>query len=787
MSGRGRLGWGMSDWLVGQRLKGSLGLRYAALRAFGAAALGVALARVVPLPPIALAAGVAVGLGLARWTRGLSLYAALAAAAMGWALARAPVPPDPSFYARPWFRGVVVEAPGRSGRMVVKLARPGQGRVVVWLQDSLASPRYGDELLVAASVRRFDYPRNPGLPDRNERLARQGFVGRASVSGRQLWFTGRERGAALMRRVVVPARERLRTRVRQLLPDETGAVLTALLAGERQDVTPETMGMMRDSGLMHVLAVSGLHVGIIAGLVWLLLSLLGVRGWWRLLVGTVAIAGYVVFVGARPSAIRAGIMAVAAALAWTAQRRLEPGATLGVAGLALLFLVPNSLFETGTQLSLAAVAGIVVAATATGGIRAGRLPSPFQRTVPVVLRALIVSAAAFAATAPFLLAVFGQVQLLAIPASPPAILMTSLIVALGGLAVLLAGVWMPLGAVLAETVRLLVLGLTGLAGLIARQDWAVLKPAGAGGWLVPVTALSLFLLLHWRSRRARFAAAGLMLCGIGLSVWSAALRPAADRVWFLDPGEGDAMVFEDRAGRVLLYDTGIDGPGVVRDFLRSRGRDRLAVAVVTHPDLDHYGGLLDLVDRVRIERLVVPTRHGPPDYRQLLDQLEAGGTRLVFAGAGTELEFGGFQFRFVWPDETARRLYAAGLAGANDVSLVAMAEHGGYRMLLAGDLDRPELVVGRGIEAQLLKSPHHGSRAGNEPSLYDEVRPSLVVVMGRYPTPAGLEARLPGAGIGYINTRRDGGVELGLVRDGEREPAVRDYRGRLRVVFPAGN
>jgi competence protein ComEC len=781
MSGRGSLGWDVEDRLIGRRRQSGPGLRGAALRAFAAVALGVALARIVPLP---LGVGVllaGVAFVLARPTRGLSLYLALVGSGMAYAAVRAPAPPDPAVHESPGFRGVVVEESGRRlpGRLVVELDPPGSGRVIVWLKDTLVRPRYGDELVAAVPVRAFDYPRNPGLPDWNERMRNRGYVGRATVTSLQLQLTGNRRGAFLQRLAIAPARERLRELVAGMLPAREGAVLMALLAGDRRDIPDEATEVMRGSGLMHVLAVSGLHVGIVAGLAWLLLALLGIRGWWRFGVGAVVVALYVLFVGARASAVRAGAMSLAVALAWTGQRRVEPAATLGVAGLALLLADPNAFFDSGARLSFAAAAGIIAALTVIERPRFSGLPLPvvLQRPAASLLRMLIVSAAAFGATAPFLLSEFGQVNLLAIPASPAAVALTGLIIPLGALAALLTGSWPPLGAPLAETVRLLISGLVALAAVVARLGRGVVR-VGTGGGLVPlVAAVVLLLLLHWRQRWARAAAAGVVLLAVVVAVWAAALRRPADRVWFLDPGRGDAMVFEDDAGRAMLYDAGIVGPGVVRDFLRRHGIDRLAVVVLTHPDIDHYGGLLDIAGSVPIERLVVPTAAGPPDYRALLERLRAGGTRVSFAAAGTELGFGGFQFRFVWPDEPARRLHAAGMLDPNDVSLVAVLERGGFRVLLTGDLDDPDLVAGRGITARWVKSAHHGSRAGNEPGFYAMADPELVVVMGRWPTPAGLEDRLPASGIGYINTRRDGGVSLEFRRDGA--PAVRDHRGRL--------
>jgi competence protein ComEC len=218
---------------------------------------------------------------------------------------------------------------------------------------------------------------------------------------------------------------------------------------------------------------------------------------------------------------------------------------------------------------------------------------------------------------------------------------------------------------------------------------------------------------------------------------------------------------EDTLGNVLLLDAGVDRRGVLRDYLRSRGIHRVDVVIVTHPDRDHFGGLLDLEERVRLGTLLVPTRtRGDSGYERLLARLEAQGTRVVVAGSGTDVTGLGFGLRVLWPDPVTRGLYEAGLMSTNPVSLVALLEYRGFRMLLPGDLDEPEAIAELGVTAELLKSPHHGSRKGNPQRLFDAVRPQQLVVMGRYPTPARLEERLARPPPVYVNTRRDGGCVL---------------------------
>jgi beta-lactamase superfamily II metal-dependent hydrolase len=261
--------------------------------------------------------------------------------------------------------------------------------------------------------------------------------------------------------------------------------------------------------------------------------------------------------------------------------------------------------------------------------------------------------------------------------------------------------------------------------------------------------------------------------------WQGVLRRPGNSATFLDPKQGDAILLEDSLGHRILFDAGVNGPGVLRDYLRSRGIHQLDAVVVTHPDNDHYGGLLDLPRRFRVRRLLVPTTEShDSDYQSLLNRLRAAGTEVVVVGKGAHLTGSGFQVDFLWPDEATKAQFSTGTARTNDLSLVASVMYGKFRMLLTGDLDDPELLAGEDLHADLLKSPHHGSLKGNPPGLYERVQPAYVMVMGRYPTPARLERRFEGTEVTYVNTRIDGAVSL---RFGEGRPVIQRFFTRLAL------
>ncbi len=723
---------------------------------------------------------VTAAVALTRASRGWSLYLAIAAAAFVYAQVRTPEPVDPRSYAVERFEGTVESgsAVGAARRADVSLSAPLRGKVTVWLRDNAPVLRPGDVVAVRSHIEPLDSPRNPGVPDFNFVLATRGFVGSASASARDVTVLARGKGSFVVGRLVTPVRTYIFGVIDRVLPGDEGSLLVGLLLGGSQGLPKDVQEAFRDAGLLHILAVSGMNVSIVVGVLWVLLSVLGVRGWWRFWAGVVGVGFYVLLVGWSAAPMRAGLMACAVLLSAPTQRRVSPVATLCVAGILLLFIDPSMLFDIGAQLSFAATLGIALAV--------GPAELLARKAVRVrwlsrwVLPPMIVSFAATVATAPLLLHHFSRVQPMAFVTSTVVVPLVGLAMPLG-IVVLLANLvshW--LASVFAQSLWLVLFVLLKLTVFMGRLDWAIWEP-GRLPWLWVGWAYLLGLLaLKLNRSRVRTGFAALLLAGLSILTWQGVLRKPGNSATFLDPRQGDAILLEDSLGRRILVDAGVNGTGVLRDYLRSRGIHQLDAVVVTHPDNDHYGGLLDLPRRFRVRQLLVPTTESQdPDYQSLLTRLRARGTEVVVVGKGAQLTGSGFQVDFLWPDDATRARFLTGAARTNDISLVASVTHAGFRMLLTGDLDNPELLAGGDLRADLLKSPHHGSLKGNQPSLYERVRPGYVLVMGRYPTPARLEQRFDGTEVVYVNTRVDGAVTLHF--RGER-PVIQRFFTRL--AFP---
>lgn len=737
------------------------GLRHASLRCLTVIAIGIALSTVSAIPRWIAIPGAIVGVILSPLTKKFSLYLTLATCAFLFTRSREPQPPNQQVYRSFSFQVLITQEPLTTNRATGILLPPHSGKVILFFKDSVNGVRYGDKLLVRANIKPFSFPRNPGLVDYNQILFRQGFVGSATVKSGAFEIISRNHGNPLITHLIMPSRRYLFNLINRSISGVEGAFLLGILLGDKSGFPKNVRQALSDSGTMHLLAVSGLHVSIVVFAFWLLLSVFRIRGWLRFGILTVTTLFYILLVGWHASAVRAGFMTWATLLSFPVQRRVTPLSSLAVAGIIILLIDPFTLFNPGTQLSFVTTAALLTIPP--------RFEPLFKKiTIPHYPKKFLiltfVSFTATIATAPLLLHHFYRFQPLSFFSNLLLVPLTTIVLPLGLLFTLVNLLSSVFATIFAETLRLLLQLMLLVVRLLGNLRWAMVEP-GKLSWLGVLYFYGLILLfLNGKKKWAKTALRLSLLGGLTFIAWKSALTKRESQVTFLDPGRGDAALIEDHLGRKLLIDAGIDGTNVLRDFLLSRGVSRVDAAVITHPDRDHYGGLLDLEETQKINLLLVSTLKGDSLYQTLLEHRKRSGTKIVVVTKEASISGFSYKVEILWPDATTQWLYSRNLIPTNPISIVSLINENGFKLLFTGDCEYPEIVnaiaLTRGIN--LLKSPHHGSRKGNKKQLFDFLKPEYVVVMGRDPTPAGLETLLTTAGIKYINTRRSGGTILKL-------------------------
>jgi competence protein ComEC len=568
--------------------------------------------------------------------------------------------------------------------------------------------------------------------------------------------------------ILAELRAGARRRVDRLFGEEA-ALAASLLLAQRDGLDRDVRDRFARAGLSHLLAISGLHVALVAGLLMLLAGAARLGkgpGAAAAGLGTVA---YVLFLGAPHSASRAALQIVLVLAARAAQRPARTEALIATAALLLLARDPAALFSPGFQLSFAGVAGILLLRRPLLR-RLKRLPGLRDRAkVRWLADGLATSAAATVATAPVVAWHFGRVAPIGVVANLVAIPLLSATVPALAMAMGVGAVWHPGGAFLAEGGRTLLMALDRTAAVAAGVGAvpvpgsvaAVLTAAVVGGWLATR-----------RLGRVRPSVRRLVWGGVaGVVLLLAPLRPGTDRVEIhvIDVGQGDAIAIRSPVGRWLLVDAGVAresydaGARLVVPYLSRHGVTRLEGLILTHPDADHVGGAGAVLAALRPRWVADPGRPASKaDYLALLRAAAGAGVPWLTARRGLELEVDGVRLEVLHPYR------GVDATDANEVSVVVRLVYGAFEALLTGDAPAEverALVrrYGRRLESDVLKVGHHGSRTSTTGELLTATGATLALVSAgrgnRYGHPhRSVLGRLEAAGLSVARTDRHGSI-----------------------------
>jgi competence protein ComEC len=624
-------------------------------------------------------------------------------------------------------------------------------------------------------VGRFD----PGGADPAERLRRAGIGATGSLVHPALAVRF-ERGAfGRVRARLAAGRREAAARL-----EAAGAGLAAALAlGVRSGLPPELEASLRAAGLAHLLAVSGLHLALVAGLAFgavrrALLRLapraLADPRRAALVAAGLAAAGYGALTGFALPVRRALVFLAAAVAGSFARRPAQPGALLAAAALAILAPSPEALFEPGAQLSFAAAGALLLA-------RSRPREEPVARSGAPALRrrigdALRTSAAAVAATAPLAALHFGRFAPAALAANVVAVPLTGALALPVSLAAALAALLAPSGSRLLAALALAARGSEAL--LLAVADRLAAGPGAERLVAVSPLALAVAGAAGLGALRARGTGLRVALAAVGhtalLLLPPPVLRPPPPRLVALDVGQGDAVLVQGRRGALLVDGgtafEGVDlGRSVVLPALAALGVSRLDVVAASHGDLDHRGGLVAVLERIPTGRLWLPPGgRADPAFVPLLRAAARAHVAVEERAAGDPpFAAGDLRLETLWPPRAPLGL------GDNDRSLVLRAEVDGVRVLLPGDVEAAAETAlgtdGAALRAEVLKLAHHGSRTSSTDAFLRAVAPEVAIAsapcLGRFGMPhAEVRRRVRAAGASLWWTGRDGAVFVALAR-----------------------
>ena len=661
-------------------------------------------------------------------------------------------------------------------QLVVKdTVRAVSGKALIRFKAGTASPAYRDRMQLQIQLYQPGPPRNPGTFDYRDFLKRKGIDALGTVLKRSQIIAHRHEKDDWWAKIVLPVRNLIRRAIEQNLSGGPAGLLKGVLLGAKHAVPEEIKTTFAQTGVNHVLAVSGLHVGLIAGTVFFMLKILGIGRGITAALTICALIFYALITGLPPSVVRASTMGCVALLGIVGQRDIDGGNILGIAGLGLLIARPQDLFDVGFQLSFVATGGILIFYRPLRDL----LPQKKGWYDTCVAGPLAVSIAAQATTLPFIVAYFGLVSVIGLIANLIVVPIIGIGVGLGLLTVLAFACWEPLATILNAANWLILSGAIKCAELMAEPEWAAFEVV-LPSWVIFAIYLVLIPLIHPTARRlwsTYCLIIALILANIGIwkNIWQ---TESALEIYFLDVGQGDAIFCKYPNGRTLLVDGGIRtqytdmGKRVILPFLKSQRIDHIDVVVGSHPHADHIGGLISVLEQVSVSHYLDAGQHVDSfTGKQLQEVVKTKGIRYQTVAAGDSLVgIGGLVLH-----PTPAYVSASGPApdGMNNGSVVIRIVHQGTSILLTGDIEHETdgdlMRWGHRLRSDILKAAHHGSRTSSTPEFLAGVTPGIVAISCginnkfRHPSPEVIQ-RLRDMGIQIWRTDHSGAITARIDR-----------------------
>ncbi|MBA7602405.1 ComE operon protein 3 [subsurface metagenome] len=610
---------------------------------------------------------------------------------------------------------------------------------------------YGDMLQVTGELEEPEEPRWPGDFDYRAYLAREGIY--SIIYYPEVEFVEGGHGTTPLQQLY-DFRSRMSESMEDSLSEPQSSVAQAVVLGIRSDISPSVYEDFRNSGTAHILAISGLHMAIIAGiLLSVSVSLFGRQRPTYFLVTLCALWAYGLLAGMSPSVMRAAIMVSLFLFATYVGRQRSVMTALAFAAAVMVAINPQILWQVSFQLSFAAVTGIVLLTPIFQGWGAR------TRAPNIVVDSFSVTMAAILATLPLIAHYFGYVSLVGLPATflvlpaLPAVIVLSALVGLVGL-------FAQAVAQVIGWVAWLFLGyMTGVVGLFAALPYSSWEVGGMDAHLVWLY-YGLFLAALWLGTRRRvfsdIGAAAKRVGGwlgsiprrlparlvifplliIAILVWTAAIiAPSGGKlsVSILDVGQGDAILITTSSNQRILVDGGPSPEQVTHELgeeipFWERSID---LVVLTHAHDDHVTGLVEVLRRYHVGEVLEPCF---PDeslaYKEWLGLIEDKGIECTCAQAGQQIDLGDGAIMEVL--NPPREFLEDTDSDIDNNGVVLRLSMGEVSFLLTADLyaDGERYLLDQGLELRstVLKVAHHGSATSTTSTFLAAVAPQVTVV-----------------------------------------------------------
>lgn len=609
--------------------------------------------------------------------------------------------------------------------------------------------------------------------DMNSYIKSNGAVGRMVVETYQMTHQK-------MNFVTYMAEKRfsMKQHIQTTFPMSLQAEAEALLIGSREQMPSDMQEAYQTLGITHLFAISGLHVALLALLVYESMIRIGIRRETANLVLIIALPLYAFIAGGAPSVWRSVSVTEIVLLSLLFRKNLAIDDAFSLSIIGFVLLTPWILFQIGFQLSYLAAFSLIYSSIL------------LKKSSSYMMQSFVITALCQLIVYPILLYQFYEISISSFLANLVFVPLFSFIILPINLFFLLLTIlsttisqilfqlYEPLRSLLGDFILYL--------GGLPFQMWNPMKPSLLLVFIAYITVI--FFFISFERQKWLILSVFLFL----LPICAMHVRPYLDsstKITFLNVGQGDCIVIEmPNRKEVIMIDTGgllrfeqdawktgneiyEVGRQIVVPFLKGKGIRKIDTLVITHADADHMEGAEEILQEVRVGEIhITPGSTEKDGMQDLMEEVREQQIPLIEKGAGGQIDSSYFQFQYIYPMDS---IYE----GNNDSLVLSMQNHY-FHGLFMGDLEKEgelELVsrYKRTLkDIALLKIGHHGSKTSSEQSFLTLTNPDLAIITAGFrnrfghPHPDVVE-RLDALQIPFLQTGRDGTIEVEITKTGD--------------------
>lgn len=622
-----------------------------------------------------------------------------------------------------------------------KVRQAVQGKILVRIWQQKFFPGHGEKLQIHGKLYGPRGERNPGEFNYKKFLAADGIYGMMNIYNPMDVIAVDSSPRKSIPYFISRLKRRFYFSLDELYHDKVGAILKALLLGERGEISPELKNAFINCGVIHALAISGLHVGYIIFIFFTLFSLIRFSYEARIIAVLISLLVYNMIVGFQPPVVRASLMAGIFLVGRLLQRQTDILNIISAAALIILLINPQQLFLASFQLSFAAVISIVFLYQ--------RLKIFFDKSSLFTKlsshkvgdffgKLFLVTLAAQLGTLPLVAYYFHRISIISLLMNLAVIPLLGIIIALGLLSLMTSLVSIPIAQFYANTNTVLLESMIRVLEKFGQYEFSAIEIGKIGLIEISSYYILLWIIIHLDKKFYRKVLVFSILIITLVSAWKPIFHSEKwMTVIFFDVGQGDAALVTFPDGKNLLIDSGpcfddFDaGAAFILPYLKRERIKKVDATILTHADLDHIGGMASVFRNIPVAKVydsgVFQMMPICTTYNHIIDSLNIP-HQLIFAGQSlNESEQVGL---FIL--HPTRSFSASHPMQLNECSVVLKIVYGQVSFLFTGDIENESeqllLQYGSLLRSDVIKIPHHGSNTSSSFELLKCVQPEYAVI-----------------------------------------------------------